>query len=184
MLTARLTFAAPLAALLLLGACSSDSATAPDPAVADDYALAMFGEPAAALDGTLGDAPTRGGAPFDGASASERRLPPALRLTDEQRAEIQALRTAFRAAHQADLQALRAIFEEARAARQDGATREEVQAILATGRPIADRIREAVRQLHEDIQAVLTEAQRAWLRRNRPDIPPMPPAVRPPMGRR
>jgi len=77
---------------------------------------------------------------------------------------------------------MRAAFQEARAAREAGATREEIHAILAGVRPIADRLRENVRALHEAILAVLTEEQRAQLRRNRPPVPPAPPSVRPPMG--
>lgn len=82
-------------------------------------------------------------------------------LTQEQITEIRALREAFQAAVAADVAQLRQIHQEAMAARQSGATVEEVRAILATAQPIIDRIRTAERQLHEDIQNVLTAEQRA-----------------------
>jgi Spy/CpxP family protein refolding chaperone len=94
-----------------------------------------------------------------------------LQLTAEQRAEIAALRAAFKTANQADLDAMRAVFEQARAAREGGATREEVRAILETGRPIGERLRTNVFALDAAIMNVLTPAQREFLRRNRPPAP-------------
>jgi Spy/CpxP family protein refolding chaperone len=161
--------AALVAATILIGC--SDS-TAPTVVTDDtDYALYAFGEDGAALEGTLGP---QGDRPYDGRSGGFGRLPLELQLTDEQRAAIVALREAFRTEHQDELDALKAIFEQARAARQAGATREEVRAILETGKPIADGLRAAVRELHEDILNVLTEEQRAWLREHRPHIPGFP----------
>jgi Spy/CpxP family protein refolding chaperone len=179
---ARLSLGATVALALSLGACSKDAQTAPsEQSLPDqDFALMVFGEPGAALAGTLGAQPA--GREVDG-----RRGAPdfrsELRLTEEQRAEIAALREAFRTAHQASLDEMRAIFEQARAAREAGDSREEVHAILATARPIALALREHVAALHEAILAVLTPEQQAWLRRNRPPVPPAPPSVRPPMNR-
>lgn len=166
----RLLFPA-LAATLVLGACDS-APTANEPAAfADDYALVMFGEPGTALEGTMG--PQTGPRPFDGRTGRPP-LPDSLRLTEEQQAEMQALREAFRAAHKDELDALRAIFEEARAARAAGAPREEVRAILSEGRDIAIGLRIAVLELHLALRAVLTDAQRTWLDVHRPRRFPRP----------
>jgi Spy/CpxP family protein refolding chaperone len=156
---------AVLAATMLVG-CSDT--TAPTTAADDtDYALVAFGSAGGALEGTLGP---QGDRPYDGRTGGPP-LPAELQLTDEQRAEIAALRNDFKTTHQADLDALRAIFEQARAAREAGATREEVRAILATGRPIMEALRPAVHALHLAILAVLTDEQRAWLDANRRRLP-------------
>ena len=151
-----------LAAALVLAACGESPTESTT--LTDDFALVMFGEEGAALDGTMG---TQDGVPFDGRT---RRpvFPDSLRLTDAQRAEMLALRMAFRAENEAQLDSLRDIFREARLARLEGATRAEVRAILETGRPLAEALRPKVRALHEALQAVLTDAQRAWLAANRP----------------
>lgn len=161
-----------VAAMLALTACQMEP-TNPGGStlLADDYALAMFGEAGTALEGTMG--PQGGMHPFDGRSGRPE-LPEALRLTEEQRAEMLALREAFRAEHADELEALRAIFQEARIARQSGATRAEVHAILVQGRPIAQALRPAVFELHQALRAVLTDAQRAWLEANRPRRFPRP----------
>lgn len=143
-----------LAAALFIGACAeSPTAAASDP---DDYALVVFGEAGTALEGTMGPQPA--GRPFDGRSG-HRGFPPGLELTDAQIAEMRALREAFRAEHADALDALRAIFQEARDARQAGATREEVRAILEEGRPIIEALRPHVQELHG--------AQREWLETQR-----------------
>jgi hypothetical protein len=152
-----------LAATLVLAACAESPL---DPTVAtEDYALVMFGEEGEALEGTMGV--QSGPRPFDGRSIRPA-FPDSIALTDEQKAEMLALRTAFRTANQVQIDSLRSIFQAAHAARQDGATREEVRAILATGRPIAEALRPAVRALHVALRAVLTDAQRAWIAANRP----------------
>ncbi|MBX3174032.1 MAG: hypothetical protein KF709_06435 [Gemmatimonadaceae bacterium] len=149
-----------VATTLMLGACTETPLTPAAAAIQNDYALQMFGESGMALEGTMG--PQTGDRPFDGRTGRPP-LPDSLKLTDEQKAEIEALRLTFRTEWQEELDALKAIFEEARAARADGATREEVHAILVTGRPIAETLRPAVLELHYQILGVLTEAQRAWL---------------------
>lgn len=161
----RFMLGAVAAAGLVLAACS-ESPTQPS-GNEDDYSLVMFGQPGSALAGTLGP---QGGRPFDGRSGAPR-LPDELALSAEQQAEIEALRTSFVAAHQADLDAMRAIFEEARAAREDGATREEVRAILEGGRSIGEGLREDVQALHDAIAEVLTDDQREWLESHRPAPP-------------
>lgn len=152
-----------LAASLVLAACA-ESPLGPTVST-EDYALVMFGEYGSALEGTMGA--ETGPRPFDGRSIRPA-FPDSIALTDEQRAQMLTLRMAFRAEHQAELEALRDIFQEARLARLEGATREEVRAILVTGRPIAEALRPDVRALHEALRAVLTDAQRAWLAANRP----------------
>jgi Spy/CpxP family protein refolding chaperone len=163
-----------LAATLVLGACDSGP-TEPTATMNDDYALLMFGESGTALENTMGPQP--GPRPFDGRSGIPP-LPPELALTDEQKAEILALREAFKTAHETEIAALKAIFEQARAARQAGATREEVFAILLQGREIARALRPAVWELHLAVRAVLTDEQRAWILEHRPRRFP-PPIARP-----
>lgn len=82
-------------------------------------------------------------------------------LTDAQKAQIRALYDAFQQANQADLEAVRAAMEQARAARQAGATREQVQAILAPARDAMTRLQAAGDALRAAIDAVLTPEQRA-----------------------
>ncbi|HKS05016.1 MAG TPA: Spy/CpxP family protein refolding chaperone [Gemmatimonadaceae bacterium] len=164
----RTTYISALATALALGACDSATDPATSAAINDDYALVMFGMPGAALESTLG--PQTDARPFDGRRGWPR-LPDELALTDEQRAEIQALREAFRTEHQEDLEALRAVFVEARTAREGGATREEVRAILEGGREIAVSLRDDVFALHEAIKSVFTDEQLAWIIANRPRPP-------------
>lgn len=148
-----------LAAFLVLAACA-ESTLGTTSAVNEDYALVMFGAEGAALEGLMG--PQSGPRPFDGRTARPQ-FPDSIALTNEQKAEAHALREAFRTEHQTSLDSLRAIFEAARAARDSGATREEVRAILVTGRPIAEALRPDVRALHVALRAILTDAQRAWI---------------------
>lgn len=152
-----------VAAVAALAACSNDDPASPQTVIDDDFALVMFGESGAALENSLGP---QGGRPFDGRTACAA-LPDELALTDEQKAEIAALRDAFRTEHQAELDALRAIFDEARAAREAGATRDEVRAILEDGRDIAEGLRADVQALHAAIRDVFTEEQLAWIEANR-----------------
>lgn len=83
------------------------------------------------------------------------------RLTDDQIAEIRALRQAFHAAVADDIAFIRQVHQQARAAHQAGATAEEIRAILATAHDAMERVRAAERQLHQDVQDVLTPEQRA-----------------------
>lgn len=153
-----------LAAVLALGACDR-LPTAASTAAAEDYALVMFGEPGAALEGTMG--PQAPGQPMDGRSG-RAPLPDSLALTPAQQDSIAGLKAAFQAANQPALDSLKAIFDAAKTARDSGATREEVHAILEQGKPIRDALRPAVEALHAAIRAVFTDAQRAWLDAHRP----------------
>lgn len=158
-----------LTATLLFAACDSGTTAPAAAAISDDYALLMFGESGSALENTMG--PQMGPRPFDGRSRC-RPLPDDIKLTEEQKAEIAALRVAFKTEHQTEIDALQAIFEAARTARQNGATRMEVHAILIQGREIAMAMRPDVQALHEATRAVLTDEQRAWLAENcRPRMP-------------
>jgi signal transduction histidine kinase len=78
----------------------------------------------------------------------------------DQIAEIRALREAFRTAIADDLALIKQVHEQARAAHQAGATREEIHGILATAHDAIERVRAAERQLHQDLLEVLTEEQR------------------------
>lgn len=153
-----------VALVLTIASACGEAPTATSSLVADDYALVMFGEPGSALEGTMGTPPT--GRPFDGRSIRPV-FPDSLALTDEQRAEMLALRIAFREAHLDELTALRAVFMQARQARLSGASREEVRQILAGARDIADALRPEVEALHAALRAVLTDAQRDWIEANR-----------------
>lgn len=167
-----------LAATVALTACEL-TPTGPSAQFSDDFALVVFGDAGAALEGTMG--PQDGPRPFDGRTGRPP-LPDSLALSTAQLESIAALREAFKTEHAEELTALKAIFDEARAARQSGATRDEVRAILIEGRPIHEALRPDVQALHEAIRAVLTDAQRAWIAANRPAGPrPMGPR---PMGPR
>lgn len=116
----------------------------------------------------------------EGASAGMflQRAPEAVRLTEEQRAAIRGINEAFRAANQADVRALEAITRAAIAARRGGASQDDVRKILEEGRPIRERLGQAFRDLQREIHAVLTEAQREWLKNNSrrlgPNLPALP----------
>jgi len=120
------------------------------------------------------------GGPFHGVGPGSRHdargpgapFPDNLKLTDAQRAAIQALRDAFDAAHKADLDALKAIHHDARAAVQAGKSHDEVRAILEKARPILERLKGAFEALHAAIYAVLTADQKAWIEAHKPDRPP------------
>jgi Spy/CpxP family protein refolding chaperone len=120
----------------------------------------------------------------EGASAAMLldRAPAELRLTAAQREAIRALNTEFQRAHRADVEALRTTTRLAMQARRDGKSPEEVRAILEASRPVRERLGVAFAELHRAVQAVLTDAQRAWLREHSrrlgaqlPPLPPLPP---------
>lgn len=82
-------------------------------------------------------------------------------LTDGQRAEISGLVAAFEQDNRADIEAIRAAFQQARAAHQSGASREEIKAILEAVQPAMRRVSAAEARLAVAILAVLTPEQRA-----------------------
>jgi Spy/CpxP family protein refolding chaperone len=81
-------------------------------------------------------------------------------LTDEQIAKIRALKQAFAESVADELAAIKAAHEDARAAKQAGATAEEIRAILATVQDEMKAVREAEQRLEAAIQEVLTPDQR------------------------
>jgi Spy/CpxP family protein refolding chaperone len=82
-------------------------------------------------------------------------------LTDAQRTEISGLRAAFEQDNAADIALLRSVHARALAAREAGAPRAEIAAILAEGREAAERLRAARQALREAVRAVLTPEQLA-----------------------
>lgn len=147
------------AAALLLGACDNDDVAGPQ---AMDEEFAFTAEAFSTVQyGMAGVHPGRALPEL----ARLRALPDSIALTAEQEAEIVALLEAFQEANQADLEALAALLESARAARQAGATRAEVAAILADARPLHLRLMAAHLELRADILELLTPAQRMWLAR-------------------
>ena len=132
--------------------------------------------------GENGGPPFMAGMPFAGAPGSAANghgpgaaLPDSIKLTDAQKAQIQALVTAFQTANKADLDAMKAAHQAAMAARKAGKTHDEVKAILDAAKPAADRVRAAAEALHAAINAVLTPLQRTWLEQHKPDHPPRTP---------
>ncbi|MGZ8412181.1 MAG: Spy/CpxP family protein refolding chaperone, partial [Gemmatirosa sp.] len=146
-----------LSVLALAGCGGSDPAPAPlEPApvaVVDD---ALRADVAVAAGLAVAPAPTIDGVALD-------RLPPALRLTDAQRAQIDALVRAFTDATRADVAALAAIVRQAEAALRAGRPSAEVRAILEQATPARRRLDAAARALQGDLASVLTSEQRAYL---------------------
>lgn len=84
-------------------------------------------------------------------------------LTEEQITQIRALQQAFHEEVADELAAIKAAHEAARAAHQAGATREEINAILAGVQDELAAVRAAERALMDAIDAILTPGQRgAW----------------------
>jgi len=107
------------------------------------------------------------------------RAPRGLQLTAQQREAIRQINAQFRADHQADLDALTTIVRDAIAAQRAGATPDALRAILENSRAIRERLAPAFVQLARSLNAVLTDAQRAWLQENArrvaPPLPELPP---------
>lgn len=89
----------------------------------------------------------------------DRNGPP--QLTEDQIAKIRALKQAFAEAVADELAAIKAAHEEARSAKQAGASAEEIRAILAGVQDEMKAVREAEQRLEDAIQALLTPEQRA-----------------------
>jgi Spy/CpxP family protein refolding chaperone len=83
------------------------------------------------------------------------------RLTEEQIAEIRALQQAFKEATADEMAAIKAAHQEARAAKEAGASAEEIRAILASVKDELEAVRLAEQRLMDAIQEVLTPDQRA-----------------------
>jgi Spy/CpxP family protein refolding chaperone len=82
-------------------------------------------------------------------------------LSEAQKTEISALLTAFQEANRADIAAIEDAFARARAAHRNGASREEVMAILQSVSAPLQRVHAAHIALAAAIDAVLTPEQRA-----------------------
>lgn len=82
-------------------------------------------------------------------------------LTPQQKTQIAALIATFEQANRADLDATKAAYQAARAAHKNGATREQVAAILAAVKPAMDRLHVAQAALGVSIAALLTPEQLA-----------------------
>ena len=89
----------------------------------------------------------------------DRSGPP--QLTEEQIAQIRALKQAFAEAVADELAAIKAAHQEAREAKAAGATAEEIRGILASVKDEMEAVREAEIRLHNAIMDVLTPEQRA-----------------------
>lgn len=85
-------------------------------------------------------------------------------LTEEQRTQISGLIAAFAEANKADMEAIKAAMKQARDAHKNGATQEQIRAILESVRPNMERVKAAEKALGQAISAVLTEEQRKCFR--------------------
>lgn len=147
-----------LAALAIAG-CGDDRAPAPaEPVLVADEALRADVAAAGVL--ATPPAPVVDGVPLD-------RLPAELRLSDDQRARIDALVRAFAEATRADVEAAAAIVRRAEAAMRAGKSSAEVRAIMAEATDARRRLDAAARALQADLAAVLTREQRAWIEAQR-----------------
>jgi hypothetical protein len=142
-------------AALVLAACSNDATSPSDLFTNLDevtdlaFSASFAGDPSANFLGPL------------------NRLPENLKLSADQQTKIKALVDAFLAATKADHDALAAIRQKASDAAKAGKTKAEVDAILATGAPIRERLLKAEEKLRADIYALLTADQKAWLDANK-----------------
>lgn len=144
-------------AITLLAACAGDGTAPAAPEDLSDVNIELVQQ----YDATSAAA-------VDRAGIGGSEFPDSLKLTAEQKAKIQALHEAWRAANAADLAALAAIEAEAKAAIAAGKSRAEVMAILAKAEPIRLRLATAYAKLQLDIMAVYTPAQLAWIKGQRP----------------
>lgn len=99
----------------------------------------------------------------DGAGIGAARLPRALQLTDEQKAEIAALHEAFREDHADEIAELHAIEEQVRELRRSRGSREEIRALLAQAKPILGQLVADFAELRRAIWNVYTDEQKAWI---------------------
>jgi len=109
-------------------------------------------------------------------------FPDSIRLTAAQKTAIQALVDAYATANAADITALQAIHAQVEAAMKAGATKAQIDAIVATAAPILARQMAASIALHAAIFAQLTPLQQIWINQHLPMGPPpgwQPPAPPP-----
>ena len=143
----RIVFALMMS--LVAGSCSDGVSLDPDPAMDE-----------AAVLGFSGSLATDPGSRHLG---NLHRLPDNLALSAAQKTQIDALIARFEQATKADRDALAAIGKQAHDAAAAGKTREEVQAILAQGNAIRERLHTAETALRTAIDALLTAEQKAWI---------------------
>jgi Spy/CpxP family protein refolding chaperone len=167
------SFASALLAALALAACAGDT-TAPradlPASIAADVATSIATATAAsgAVVKALG------------------QLPDSLKLTQDQRAKVAALTSAFEKSTKADRDAIMAARSAAEAAKKASKPDAEVRAILAQAEAAQQRIAAADAALVAAIRALLTPAQDAWVAshlpgpRPEPPKPPVPPTAQPP----
>jgi LTXXQ motif family protein len=99
-------------------------------------------------------------------------FPDSIRLTAAQKTAIQSLVDAYAAANATDLAALQAIHAQMDAAMKAGATKAQLDAIMATAAPILARQMAASKALHDSIFALLTPLQQIWIGQHLPKGPP------------
>lgn len=149
-----------LGLVAFLAACASESTAPAAAGTADDLAVDLSSQ----FESTRGAA-------IDQAGIGGVEFPDSLKLTAEQKAQIEALHAAFERANAADLAALKAIEKEVRDAIKAGKTRQEVARIMEKAAPIRGRLAAAMAKLAADIWKVYTPAQQAWLTaRRRGDV--------------
>ena len=156
----RRTFLAVAAfGLIGLGACSTE------PVAPEDQLL--LPEDASEL---VPDYAISSAAVVDGAGIGAARLPDELQLTAEQKAAIAALHDAFQAENADEVAALRQIEQQIREKRRAGAPREEIHALYEQARPILENLATDFSKLQQDIWAIYTDAQRAWIEEHKPKV--------------
>ncbi|MEO6447491.1 MAG: hypothetical protein ABIZ91_13150 [Gemmatimonadaceae bacterium] len=138
-------------------------------------ALAACGESSVGLGGStstvielMPDFAEVSAASVNGAGVGGSAFPDSLKLTTEQKATISALENDFKSANAADFAALKAIQVQARAARDAGKSRAEIEVIIKTALPIRARLDAAFEAFRAAVLAVYTPAQRAWVNANKP----------------
>jgi Spy/CpxP family protein refolding chaperone len=80
-------------------------------------------------------------------------------LTDAQKEQVHTLTTTFTSAHAAQLDSVRAIMEQARTARQSGASQDAIRTIMESQRAIDEELAPARKQFTQDVRALLTPEQ-------------------------
>lgn len=111
------------------------------------------------------------------ASAFLDRAPDSVRLSSGQRQQLEVIHAAFRADNAADWRALEAIVGRAMEAQQRRADVAAVRGILMEALPVLLRLRPAFAALQEEVNAVLTDTQRAWLREHARQLGPRLPTL-------
>lgn len=150
-----------LGSLAFAAACNTERATSSltDPRLTEDVMLGV---------GTVTTAQQlRGGGPPD-INHLFRGAPDSIKPTTAQVASIGAVQLAFETANATDLTLLRQLHDSAMRLKRSGATREAVRAVLVTGDAARKRLRTAQHAMRDAIDAILTDAQKAWLRANLP----------------